>query len=135
MPARERALNSIERNDLCTSSANVSPVRPYQNKKRTAYVRIRVDFPVATLQEPDSGDIHLGAIDVVRQKDEVRETLGYLPQDFGLYRNVSAEKLLDHLAVLKGLTARQSRRDAVEALLRQTNLWEIRRHKLGGFSS
>jgi ABC-2 type transport system ATP-binding protein len=89
---------------------------------------------VATLQEPDTGTITLGAIDVVRQKDEVRKTLGYLPQEFGVYPKVSAESLLDHFAVLKGITERRARKEVVEALLRQTNLWDVRKQKLGGYS-
>jgi ABC-2 type transport system ATP-binding protein len=89
---------------------------------------------IATLQEPDAGTIHLGAIDVVRQKDAVRETLGYLPQEFGVYPNVSAERLLDHFAVLKGLVQKQARKDVVEALLHQTNLYDVRKKKLGGYS-
>jgi ABC-2 type transport system ATP-binding protein len=89
---------------------------------------------LATLQEPDAGTIHLGDIDCVRQKDAVRETLGYLPQDFGVYRNVAAEKLLDHFAVLEGITDRGERRAVVEALLKQTNLWDVRKQKLGGYS-
>jgi ABC-2 type transport system ATP-binding protein len=89
---------------------------------------------LATLQEPDEGDVRLGELDVVRQKDAVRETLGYLPQDFGLYRNVAAEKLLDHFAILEGIVSRGERRAVVEALLRQTNLWDVRKQKLGGFS-
>ncbi|HYK04767.1 MAG TPA: ABC transporter ATP-binding protein [Thermoanaerobaculia bacterium] len=89
---------------------------------------------LATLQEPDEGTIHLGELDVVRQKDAVRETLGYLPQDFGVYRNVAAEKLLDHFAVLEGIVHRGERRAVVEALLEQTNLWDVRRQKLGGYS-
>ena len=89
---------------------------------------------LATLQEADSGSITLGTLDVLRQKDEVRKTLGYLPQEFGVYRNVSAERLLDYFAGLKGITARGARRDAVEALLRQTNLWDVRKQKLGGYS-
>jgi ABC-2 type transport system ATP-binding protein len=89
---------------------------------------------LATLQEPDSGTIHLGDIDVVRQKDEVRKTLGYLPQEFGVYPRVSAEALLDHFAILKGIPNRKSRREVVEALLRQTNLWDVRKQKLGGYS-
>ena len=96
---------------------------------------------VATLQAPDTGTITLGpstgsgqAIDVVRQKDEVRKTLGYLPQEFGVYPKVSAESLLDHFAVLKGITGRRARKEVVEALLRQTNLWDVRRQKLGGYS-
>ena len=89
---------------------------------------------LATLQEPDRGEVRLGAIDVVRQKDALRETLGYLPQDFGLYRNVTAEKLLDHFAVLEGIVDREERRAVVAALLQQTNLWDVRRQKLGGYS-
>jgi ABC-2 type transport system ATP-binding protein len=89
---------------------------------------------IATLQEPDTGTITLGEIDVVRQKDQVRKTLGYLPQEFGVYPRVSAESLLDHFAVLKGVTQRRGRKEIVEALLRQTNLWDVRKQKLGGYS-
>jgi ABC-type multidrug transport system ATPase subunit len=89
---------------------------------------------LATLQEPDSGSIRLGELDVVQQKDEVRKTLGYLPQEFGVYPKVSAEDLLDHFALLKGVGERRARKDVVEALLRQVNLWEVRRQKLGGYS-
>jgi ABC-2 type transport system ATP-binding protein len=89
---------------------------------------------IATLQEPDEGSIRLGDIDVVRQKDRVRETLGYLPQEFGVYPNVSAERLLQHFAVLKGITERRVRREIVAALLHQTNLYEVRKKKLGGYS-
>jgi ABC-2 type transport system ATP-binding protein len=89
---------------------------------------------IATLQEPDTGTITLSGIDVVRQKDEVRKTLGYLPQEFGVYPKVSAESLLDHFAVLKGITERRAREEVVEALLHQTNLWDVRKQKLGGYS-
>jgi ABC-type multidrug transport system ATPase subunit len=89
---------------------------------------------LATLQEPDAGTIRLGDIDVVRQKDAVRQTLGYLPQEFGVYPKVSAEELLSHFALLKGIGERKARREVVEALLRQTNLWEVRKQKLGGYS-
>ncbi len=89
---------------------------------------------LATLQEPDEGSIRLGDIDVVSRKDEVRRTLGYLPQEFGVYPKVSAEDLLDHFALLKGIGERRTRREVVDALLRQTNLWEVRRQKLGGYS-
>ena len=89
---------------------------------------------LATLQEPDAGSIHLGDIDVVRDKEQVRQTLGYLPQEFGVYPKVSAESLLDHFALLKGVASRAARREVVEALLRQTNLWEVRKQKLGGYS-
>ncbi|HEX8153630.1 MAG TPA: ABC transporter ATP-binding protein [Thermoanaerobaculia bacterium] len=89
---------------------------------------------LATLQEPDAGEVHLGEVDVVRQKDEVRKTLGYLPQDFGFYRDATAERLLEHFAILEGITNRKARREVVEGLLRQTNLWEVRRQKLGGYS-
>ena len=89
---------------------------------------------LATLQEPDTGSIRLGDLDVVHQKDAVRETLGYLPQEFGVYPKVSAESLLEHFALLKGIASRAARREVVEALLRQTNLWEVRKQKLGGYS-
>jgi ABC-2 type transport system ATP-binding protein len=89
---------------------------------------------LATLQEPDSGGAWLGELDVVRQKDAVRETLGYLPQEFGLYPRVNAERLLHHLAILKGITRRGERDAVVEALLRQTNLWDVRKQKVGGYS-
>src|SRR5829696_5187749 len=89
---------------------------------------------LATLQDPDAGTIRLDELDVVRQKDAVRQTLGYLPQEFGVYPQVSAENLLDHFAVLKGIAGRRARGEVVEALLRRTNLWEVRRQKLGGYS-
>jgi ABC-type multidrug transport system ATPase subunit len=89
---------------------------------------------LATLQEPDEGAIRLGDIDVVGQKDRVRETLGYLPQSFGFHPRVSAERLVDHFAVLKGVVERGPRRDVVEALLRRTNLWEVRKQRVGTFS-
>jgi ABC-2 type transport system ATP-binding protein len=89
---------------------------------------------IATLQEPDEGSIRLGDIDVLSQKDRVRETLGYLPQEFGLYPKVSAQRLLEHFAVLKGIIDRQARTEIVEALLHQTNLYDVRKRKLGGFS-
>jgi ABC-2 type transport system ATP-binding protein len=89
---------------------------------------------IATLQEPDTGSITMGALDVLRQKDDVRKTLGYLPQDFGVYPNVTAERMLDHFAVLEGLTDKGARREMVDALLQQTNLWGARKQKLGGYS-
>jgi ABC-type multidrug transport system ATPase subunit len=89
---------------------------------------------IATLQDPDEGSVHFSDIDVLRQKDQVRETLGYLPQEFGVYPNVSAERLLDHFAVLEGISERGARKEAVEAILRQVNLWEVRRQKLGSHS-
>ncbi len=89
---------------------------------------------IATLQEPDSGRIFLDDLDVVKQKDDVRKILGYLPQEFGVYPKVSAEMMLDHLAVLKGLTNSKQRRAVVDALLQQTNLFEVRKKNLGTFS-
>lgn len=89
---------------------------------------------IATLQEPDEGSIRLGAIDVLRHEDEVRQTLGYLPQSFGFHPRARAERLLEHFAVLKGIQERGTRRDVVESLLRQTNLWDVRGEKLGTFS-
>lgn len=89
---------------------------------------------IATLQEPDAGSIHLGDIDVLNEKHKVRETLGYLPQEFGVYPNVSAERLLEHFAVLKGIADRRARKEVVSALLHQTNLHDVRGKKLGGYS-
>jgi ABC-type multidrug transport system ATPase subunit len=89
---------------------------------------------LATLQEPDAGTIHLGDLDVVRQKEQVRETLGYLPQSFGFHPRVRAERLLEHFAVLKGLVEPGPRREVVEALLRRTNLWDVRAQRVGTFS-
>ncbi|WP_116813126.1 ABC transporter ATP-binding protein [Steroidobacter cummioxidans] len=89
---------------------------------------------IATLQDPDSGSISFDGIDVLANKMAIRRTLGYLPQDFGVYPKVSALGLLDHLAVLKGYLNRGERAGVVEALLRQVNLWEVRKRKLGTFS-
>ena len=89
---------------------------------------------IATLQEPDEGTIRLGELDVLRQKSEVRKALGYLPQSFGFHPKAKAERLLEHFAILKGIEERGVRRDIVEALLRQTNLWDVRAEKLGTFS-
>ncbi len=89
---------------------------------------------IATLQEPDTGSITLGNIDVLREKEEVRRILGYLPQEFGVYPKVSAEVLLDHLAVLKGISNRKERKELVEALLHKTNLYQSRKKNLGGYS-
>ena len=89
---------------------------------------------IATLQEPDSGSIGFGDIDVLRQKDAVRRTLGYLPQEFGVYPRVTALELLDHFAVLKGLVENKKRAEVVDAVLRRTNLWDVRKRKLGTFS-
>ena len=89
---------------------------------------------IATLQEPDSGTITLGELDVLADKDAVRRVLGYLPQEFGVYPNVSAETLLDYFAGLKGLRDAAERRAAVENLLQQTNLWAMRKKAVGGYS-
>ncbi|ELX12167.1 ABC transporter ATP-binding protein [Janthinobacterium sp. HH01] len=89
---------------------------------------------IATLQDPDSGSIHFDGLDVLAQPEALRRQLGYLPQDFGVYPKVTAEVLLNHFAVLKGLTGRGERKEAVEALLHQTNLWEARKRGLGTYS-
>ncbi|MEM9337810.1 MAG: ABC transporter ATP-binding protein [Bacteroidota bacterium] len=89
---------------------------------------------IATLQEPDSGTIFLDDLDVLKQKDEVRKVLGYLPQEFGVYPKVSAEMLLDHIAILKGISNRKERKELVGALLNKTNLWDARKKNLGGYS-
>jgi len=89
---------------------------------------------LATLQDADAGSARLGELDVLRDKDGVRRILGYLPQDFGVYPKVSALDMLDHLARLKGIGERGVRRDTVEALLKQVNLWDVRKKALGGYS-
>ena len=89
---------------------------------------------IATLQEPDTGSITLGDLDVLTQKHEVRKVLGYLPQEFGVYPKVPAVTLLDHLAVLKGISNKSERKELVEALLVKTNLWNDRKKNLGGYS-
>jgi len=89
---------------------------------------------IATLQEPDSGSIRLGEIDVLRQKDEVRRRLGYLPQDFGVYPRISAQDMLSHIALLKGITNSRERKEVVEAMLRRCNLYELRKKALTSFS-
>jgi ABC-type multidrug transport system ATPase subunit len=89
---------------------------------------------IATLQTPQSGSIRFDGIDVLADPPALRRVLGYLPQDFGVYPRVSAWDMLDHLAVLKGYAARGERKDAVERLLRQVNLWDVRRKAVAGFS-
>ena len=89
---------------------------------------------VATLQTPTSGSIRFGDIDVVAQPELLRERLGYLPQDFGVYPRVSAYDMLDHMAVLKGVASARERRATVETLLNQTNLWSVRKKAIAGFS-
>ena len=89
---------------------------------------------IATLQEADQGTISLGDLNVLKDKDKVRQVLGYLPQEFGTYPKVSALDLLNHFAILKGLGNKRDRQDAVERLLHLTNLWDVRKKPLGGLS-
>jgi ABC-type multidrug transport system ATPase subunit len=89
---------------------------------------------IATLQEADSGSVRLGEIDVLKQKDELRKRLGYLPQEFGVYPRISAEGMLDHLAVLKGIGGSKGRKELVEAMLKRCNLYDLRKKSLTSFS-
>jgi ABC-2 type transport system ATP-binding protein len=89
---------------------------------------------IATLQTPSQGTIRFGDIDAVREPERLRATLGYLPQDFGVYPRVSAWDLLDHLAVLKGIASKGERKQTVETLLQQVNLWDVRKKAVAGFS-
>ncbi len=89
---------------------------------------------IATLQEADSGSVILDDLDVLREKDAVRKILGYLPQEFGLYPKVTALRMLDHFAVLKGIGPPRRRRQVVNQLLHKTNLFDLRKRQLGGFS-
>jgi ABC-2 type transport system ATP-binding protein len=89
---------------------------------------------VATLQDPDSGSVHVDSLDVLTQKNEVRKILGYLPQEFGVYPRISALEMLQHLAVMKGVTHAKERKEMVDSLLQQTNLWDVRKKALRTFS-
>ncbi len=89
---------------------------------------------VATLQAPTEGSIQFGDIDVLAEPERLRRTLGYLPQDFGVYPRVSAYAMLDQMAVLKGITGKADRKSVVETLLNQTNLWAVRDKAIAGFS-
>ncbi|MBT5995166.1 MAG: ABC transporter ATP-binding protein, partial [Candidatus Marinimicrobia bacterium] len=89
---------------------------------------------IAALQDSDEGTITVGDIDVSKDKQSLREILGYLPQEFGVYPKISANDLLDHLAVMKGITDTKQRKEVVESLLYQTNLWEAKDQKLGTYS-
>jgi len=89
---------------------------------------------VATLQSPTSGHVRFGDIDVLKDPEALRRTLGYLPQDFGVYPRVSAYDMLDHMAVLKGVSNARDRKETVESLLNQTNLWNVRKKAIAGFS-
>ncbi len=89
---------------------------------------------IATLQDADTGTIFLDDLNVLENKDEMRKHLGYLPQEFGVYPNISAENLLDHLALLKGITKKSERAELVKALLSQTNLFDVRKKNVGGYS-
>jgi ABC-2 type transport system ATP-binding protein len=89
---------------------------------------------VATLLEPDSGEIYFGEVDVIKEKMAVKKVLGYLPQNFDFYPKESAESLLDHFTLLKGTSDRKTRRLKVEELLERVNLWGQRKQRLGTFS-
>jgi ABC-2 type transport system ATP-binding protein len=89
---------------------------------------------IATLQDADSGTITFNGMDVASNKDTIRKTLGYLPQEFGLYPNVSSEELLTHLAYLKGIHIKKERQEVVAELLNRVNLYDVRKQALGGFS-
>lgn len=89
---------------------------------------------IATLQQPDSGSIDLDGLDILDNPAELRKQLGYLPQDFGVYPRISALDMMDHMAILKGFTDKKERKEVVEGLLQQTNLHEVRKKALAGFS-
>ena len=89
---------------------------------------------IATLQDADAGTVHFGDIDVAKDPDALRRTLGYLPQEFGVYPSVTAEEVLSHIADLKGITNKKKRKEVVEALLQKINLYDVRKKKLGTYS-
>lgn len=89
---------------------------------------------IATLQDADEGSVMLDNLNVANDKNAVRQVLGYLPQQFGVYPKISAEALLNHLAVLKGITNKKERDELVKVLLHKTNLYEARKRNLDGYS-
>jgi ABC-2 type transport system ATP-binding protein len=89
---------------------------------------------IATLQVPTDGAIRFGDLDILSAPEELRKRLGYLPQDFGVYPRVTALDMLDHMAILKGIADKGQRKDVIESLLNQTNLWHVRSHYIAGFS-
>ena len=89
---------------------------------------------IASLQNADEGSIKIGEIDIFNDKHSLRKILGYLPQEFGVYPKVTAIELLDHMAIMKGITSSVDRKSEVEALLKKTNLWESRKQRLGTYS-
>ncbi len=89
---------------------------------------------IAGLQAPDSGEIFLGDLNALTQKEELRKVLGYLPQDFGFYPKVNALELLNHIAILKGISNKSERKEIVEGLLHQTNLFEARKRNVSEYS-
>lgn len=89
---------------------------------------------IATLQEADNGSVKLGELDVLKEKQKVRELLGYLPQEFGVYPRVTAGQMLDHIAVLKGIVNKKERKEVVDALLERVNLHQHRKKSISGFS-
>jgi ABC-2 type transport system ATP-binding protein len=89
---------------------------------------------ISTLQEPSEGTIFLDELDVINNKEEMRKVLGYLPQDFGFYPKVSADDMLHHFAILKGISNKAERKEVCDALLHQTNLYEVRNRYIGDYS-
>lgn len=89
---------------------------------------------IASLQEPSSGSISFNGFDIVREPNEIRKKLGYLPQEFGVYPKISAEKLLNHMAILKGVLNNKARKEQVTALLQQVNLYQHRKKAVYTFS-
>ncbi|MEM9648705.1 MAG: ABC transporter ATP-binding protein [Bacteroidota bacterium] len=89
---------------------------------------------IATLQDPDEGSVNFNGIDVLKNPEELRKTLGYLPQEFGVYPNVTAEELLLHIADMKGIVHKGERKETIEALLQKVNLYDVKNKKLDGYS-
>ena len=120
-----RALDSV---DLQISSGMFGLLGPNGAGKSTLMRTI------ATLQKADSGTIHIDGVDVLHEKDKVRQILGYLPQEFGVYPDVTASQMLYHIALLKGIFDKSDRKETVSRILEQTNLTDVQKRKLGGFS-
>ncbi len=89
---------------------------------------------IATLQNPDTGNIHFNGINILKEPHQIRKVLGYLPQEFGVYPNVNAYEMLLHLADMKGISSKKQRKEIVESLLKKVNLWDVKKNNLGGYS-
>src|SRR3569832_2028176 len=132
-PGPSRGIEQFAYRPICDPPHPKGP-SCYRSGISDTCIRVACMRCMATLQTPTSGAITFDGIVVIREPEKLRRVLGYLPQDFGVYPRVTAYDMLDHMAVLKGVTGRGERRETVEALLHQENLWGVRKKSIAGFS-